>query len=80
MRTVAGTVIGGVAGVLLAYVIWTVVVVPGSQGFSESASQVRDMLDMVGMNRLGTPWLLLIAAAVVGALVGWAVTRRPKEA
>jgi hypothetical protein len=80
MRTLVWTVIGGVAGMLLAYAAWVVVIVPGSQGFSQSASQIRDTLDMVGMNRLQTPWLLLIAAAVVGAVIGWAITRRPKAA
>lgn len=76
MKKIVGIVVGALVGFLVTYVGWTVIVVPGSQGFSESASDMRYTLEMLGLNRLRTPWWVYGVGTLVGAVIGWAITKK----
>ena len=76
MATWLRMLVGGLLGVVVGYVAWVVLLVPMSQGFSETAYQLRNAMELLGMNRLSFPWLLLLGCAAGGAVVGWGLKRR----
>ena len=76
MKRAIWTVVGAVVGLLAAYLGWRMILVPGSQGFGESAYQLRGMMDSLAISRYHEPWWLIGAAGLTGGIAGFVLGKR----